>query len=72
MIWYGAEDRNENAHIYKFTPEQNKLIEIKNPLTGKAALRFIIPLSNNYCLLAMADINTYYHGPGQSGKLLHV
>lgn len=56
MIWYGTEDRAQIEHIYKYNERTDKFIQVKIPVKGIGAVRFIIPLSNNTCLVAITDI----------------
>ncbi len=65
IIWFGTEDRTQIGHLYKYNTGTNKFIRIKIPVKGIGAVRFIIPLLNNTCLVAVTDILP----PNPTGKL---
>ncbi len=52
ITWFGTEDRGQIAHLYKYNTGTNKFIRINIPVKGIGAVRFIIPLLNNICLVA--------------------
>ena len=65
IIWYGTEDRTQIGHVYKYNTGKNRFIRIKIPVRGIGAVRFIIPLLNHSCLVAVTDILP----PNPRGKL---
>ncbi len=69
IIWFGSEDRNNEAHIYKYDAASNKLHEIKLPVNGMGSPRFIIPFSKGSCLIAVAGINPIARRGLTLGKL---
>ncbi|HXL56874.1 MAG TPA: hypothetical protein VN958_11485, partial [Chitinophagaceae bacterium] len=68
-IWYGTENRNNMPHLYKYNSGTGKLIQIKFPVKGINAPRFIIPLLNNTCLIAIQDLSPVYRNYSAFGKL---
>ncbi len=68
-IWYGSESRNDKAHLYKYKTTTGELTQVEFPVKGINAPRFIIPLQNDTCMVATADISPLYRKFAPYGKL---
>ncbi|HMG66080.1 MAG TPA: two-component regulator propeller domain-containing protein, partial [Chitinophagaceae bacterium] len=68
-IWYGTEDRGMRPHLYKYDKGTDKINRIEIPVHDRGDLRFIIPLQNDICLLAFADIILSYKTNSVYSKL---